>query len=93
MDLVGIFIAIMGAITVVLSSNTSDVRLDPEALIRAISQHLFIAFTCLYIVGAIILAILSRGRIGRKWVFVDVGLCALFGASSSTPVTKILISL
>jgi hypothetical protein len=30
-------------------------------------------------VGAVVLALLSKGSIGRQWVFVDVGLCALFG--------------
>jgi hypothetical protein len=81
MDLVGIFIAIIGAVTVVLSANTSDVRLDPDALVHAISQRSFIVFSCVYIVGAIFLAALSEGKTSRDWVFVDVGLCALFGVS------------
>jgi magnesium transporter len=78
-DLLGIAIAIIGAVTVVLSSNASDGRLNPDALIHAISQTPFIAYSCVYIVGIMILASLSRGPIGRDWVFVDVGLCALFG--------------
>jgi len=82
MDFVGIFIATIGAVTVVLSSNTSDVRLDPDALVQAISQRPFIIFSCVYIIGAIVLAALSRSRTGRNWVFIDVGLCALFGVSS-----------
>lgn len=72
-------IAILGAITVVSASKTSDVRLDPAHLLRAISQRAFIAFTCVYIVAAIILAVLSEGQMGRRVVFVDVGLCAIFG--------------
>jgi hypothetical protein len=83
MDLLGIFIAIIGAVTVVLSCDTSDVRLDPDALIQAISQKSFILFSCVYIAGAIVLAALSEARIGRNWVFVDVGICALFGEKSS----------
>ena len=71
----------MGAVTVVLSSNTSDSRLDLDALIRAISQRLFIVYSCVYVVGAVVLATLSEGQIGKSWVFVDVGLCALFGDS------------
>jgi hypothetical protein len=78
-DLLGILIAIIGAVTVVLASNASDVRLDPDALVRAICQTPFIIYSCIYICGAIILATLSHGNIGRQWVFVDVGLCALFG--------------
>ncbi|KDQ64695.1 hypothetical protein JAAARDRAFT_52643 [Jaapia argillacea MUCL 33604] len=79
LDIFGVFVAIVGAITVVLSSNTSDTKLDPEGLIKAISQHVFIAYSILYAVGAVILAGMSHGEAGRKWVFVDVGLCALFG--------------
>ncbi|KAF5388086.1 hypothetical protein D9615_000244 [Tricholomella constricta] len=78
-DLLGILIAIIGAVTVVLASNASDTRLDPEALLHAISQTAFIVYSCVYIAGAIILATLSQGQIGRQWVFVDIGLCALFG--------------
>lgn len=78
-DLFGIFIAIIGAVTVVLSSNASDTRLDPEALVTAICQLPFLIYSCIYIFGAITLSILSEGRFGRQWVFIDVGLCALFG--------------
>ncbi|KAJ7047522.1 DUF803-domain-containing protein [Mycena alexandri] len=78
-DFLGIFIAIIGAVTVVLSSNASDTRLDPDALLVAISQTPFIVYTCVYVVGIIVLSILSEGSIGRQWVFVDIGLCALFG--------------
>lgn len=78
-DLLGIFIAVIGAVTVVLSSNTSNVRLGPDALVRAVSQHVFVVYSLVYTVGAIVLAVLSEGRIGRQWVIVDVGLCALFG--------------
>lgn len=82
-DLFGVTIAIIGAVTVVLASNASDIRLDPEGLLRAISQTPFIIYSCVYIVGAIILATLSEGRIGQAWVFVDVGICALFGSFST----------
>ncbi|KAF9469043.1 magnesium transporter NIPA-domain-containing protein [Collybia nuda] len=78
-DLLGILIAIIGAVTVVLASNASDIRLNPAALVRAISQTPFIIYSCIYIIGAVVLATLSHGNIGRQWVFVDVGLCALFG--------------
>jgi hypothetical protein len=69
----------IGAITVVLASNTSDVRLDPRGLQRAISQRPFVIFACVYAAGAAVLAGLSERDIGRQVVFVDVGLCALFG--------------
>ena len=82
MDLLGVVIAILGAVTVVLSCNTSDVRLDPDALIQHISKQSFLLFSCLYVVSAIVLAGLSETNTGRDWVFVDVGLCALFGQLS-----------
>lgn len=78
-DLLGILIATLGAVTVVLSSNSSDVRLDHDGLLRAISQRPFIVFTIVYISAAFILASLSETKFGRRYVFVDVGLCAIFG--------------
>jgi magnesium transporter len=69
----------IGAITVVLASNTSDTRLSPEALFNAISQHAFLIFSAIYVMSASTLMSLSEGSAGRKWVLVDVGLCALFG--------------
>jgi drug/metabolite transporter (DMT)-like permease len=78
-DLFGVALAMIGAITVVLASNTSDTRLSPEALFKAISQHAFLIFSAIYVASASILMGLSEGSVGRKWVLVDVGLCALFG--------------
>ncbi|TRM68259.1 magnesium transporter NIPA-domain-containing protein [Schizophyllum amplum] len=78
-DLLGIAIAVLGAVTVVLSTQSSDTRLDPDALIHAISKTPFAAYTIIYLVLGIILVTLSPGRFGQKYVCVDVGLCALFG--------------
>ncbi|KAF9535114.1 magnesium transporter NIPA-domain-containing protein [Crepidotus variabilis] len=78
-DLLGVLIAVIGAITVVLASNASDTRLDMDALLKALRQTPFIVFSCIYVVGAVTLATLSEWEVGRKHVFVDVGLCALFG--------------
>lgn len=69
----------IGAITVVLSSNTSDTRLTPEMLFKAVSQHAFLIFSAIYVACASFLMGLSEGSVGRRWVLVDVGLCALFG--------------
>jgi len=78
-DVFGVLVAIIGAVTVVLSANPSDTRLDPDSLIRAISQKVFIVFSAVYIVAALVLSSLSEGSIGQRHVFVDVGLCAIFG--------------
>ena len=63
----------------VLSANPSDVRLDPDGLIRAISQRPFIVLSIIYAIGIVVLVGLSSRRAGKKWVYVDVGTCALFG--------------
>ncbi|KAL1723535.1 magnesium transporter NIPA-domain-containing protein [Schizophyllum commune] len=78
-DLLGICIAVVGAVTVVLSTQSSDTRLNPEALIRAICKTSFAVYTIVYLVLGLIFVSLSPGRIGQKYVFIDVGLCALFG--------------
>ncbi|KAH9071674.1 DUF803-domain-containing protein [Lactarius deliciosus] len=78
-DLVGIMFAIVGAVTVVLSSNASDTPLTMEKLLEAISQRVFIIFSVVYVIGMFVLMGLSEGSAGRRWVLVDVGLCALFG--------------
>jgi magnesium transporter len=69
----------IGAVTVVLSSNTSDTRLSPEKLLEAVSQKAFLIFSTIYVISAVILIGFSQGSVGRRWVLVDVGLCALFG--------------
>ncbi|KAL0581992.1 hypothetical protein V5O48_000050 [Marasmius crinis-equi] len=78
-DLLGIMIAIIGAVTVVLASNASSDRLNPDELVKAISQIPFIVYSCMYLVGIAVLATLSQGPMGQEYVLVDVGLCALFG--------------
>jgi magnesium transporter len=74
-------VAIVGAITVVVSANTSDTRLTRDGLIQAISERPFIIYSVIYAFGGIVLSSLSAGPFGNDWVFVDVGLCALFGRS------------
>ncbi|KAG9052998.1 hypothetical protein FS842_008916 [Serendipita sp. 407] len=78
-DFFGILLAVCGSITIVLSSRPTDVRLDKDGLIHAILQPLFIAYTILNVVLILFLVVLSRGNAGRDWIFVDVGICALFG--------------
>ncbi|KAI0068905.1 DUF803-domain-containing protein [Artomyces pyxidatus] len=78
-DLLGIAIAIIGAVTVVLSSNTSDKRLSPDEIKAAVSQRVFVVYSIVYASGVVILAGLSEGPVGRMFVLVDLGLCSLFG--------------
>ncbi|KAF8803680.1 DUF803-domain-containing protein [Phlegmacium glaucopus] len=94
-DLIGVVIAIIGAVTVVLASDASDTRLGPDELLEAISQIPFIVYSSIYVAGAILLATLSEGSIGRTWVFVDIGICALFGGFTvlSTKALSTLLTL
>ncbi|KAI0952553.1 hypothetical protein AcV7_008314 [Taiwanofungus camphoratus] len=94
-DFFGIIVAVVGAVTVVLSTNTSDTRLDPPGLIHAMTQRVFIVYTAVYIAGAIVLSWLSEGQAGKRWVYVDVGLCALFGGFTvlSTKALSTLLTL
>ncbi|PPQ66756.1 hypothetical protein CVT24_008713 [Panaeolus cyanescens] len=94
-DLFGVLIAIIGAVTVVLASNASDKRLDSDALLQAICRTPFIVYSCIYVVSAIILAILSEGKFGKTWVIIDVGLCAIFGGFTvlSTKAISTLLTL
>ncbi|EIW61768.1 DUF803-domain-containing protein [Trametes versicolor FP-101664 SS1] len=94
-DFLGIIIAIVGAVTVVLSANASDTRLDPKSLLEAISQRAFQVYTIVYVVGMFILSGLSEGPAGRRWVYVDIGLCALFGGFTvlSTKAVSTLLTL
>lgn len=73
----------------------SDARLDSDALLRAISATPFIVYSCIYLVGVLCLATLSEGTIGKNYVFVDVGLCALFGGFTvlSTKALSTLLTL
>ena len=69
----------IGAVTIVLSSNKSDTRLSPEKLLEAVSQKAFLIFSAIYVISAVVLMGFSQGSVGRRWVLVDVGICALFG--------------
>lgn len=78
-DLIGIFLCILGALSVVSSAKPTDTRLSMEGLITALKQPIFITYSILSLIGSILLAIISEGNKGREWVWVDVGLCAIFG--------------
>ncbi|KAI1789015.1 magnesium transporter NIPA-domain-containing protein [Ganoderma leucocontextum] len=78
-DFLGIIMAILGAVTVVLSANPSNTRLDPKGLIAAISTRPFGVYALTYVVGIVLLSGLSEGPAGKRFVYVDVGLCAFFG--------------
>ncbi|KDQ21054.1 hypothetical protein BOTBODRAFT_183714 [Botryobasidium botryosum FD-172 SS1] len=94
-DLFGMFLAICGAVTVVIASKSSDVRFDMDGLIKAISQPVFIVYAGINVLLAIILAFLAQRPIANESVFIDIGLCAIFGGFTvlSTKGVSTLISI
>lgn len=54
-------------------------QLDPDALLKAIQRTAFVIYTSVVVALAIILSFLSERSIGQEYVYIDVGLCALFG--------------
>ncbi|KAF8314714.1 DUF803-domain-containing protein [Clavulina sp. PMI_390] len=95
LDLLGLALCIVGIITIVIGGKTSDIRLDPDGLIGAISQPIFIAYSIICVVAACTLAVLSNRRIGQEVVWIDTGLCGLFGGFTvlSTKGVSTLLSL
>lgn len=92
-DLLGIALAILGAVTVVYASQSSSARLDPDALIYALTRIPFLVWAALNLAAIVLLSGMSRHRIkveragwvsGDRWALVDVGLCALFGKCNGT---------
>ncbi|RHZ80590.1 hypothetical protein Glove_134g88 [Diversispora epigaea] len=77
-DLFGIFIAIIGAIIVVINSKSNEVKLSPDAIWIAITQPQFIIYFITTCVLSILLIYLSN-KIGHKFIFVDLLLVAIFG--------------
>ncbi|KAF8528975.1 magnesium transporter NIPA-domain-containing protein [Hysterangium stoloniferum] len=78
-DILGVVLAIFGAVTIIGAGKLSDVQLDPEGLIRAISRKPFVIYAIINTTLMIIFVILSASSASTEWVFIDVGLCALFG--------------
>ncbi|KAK9695278.1 hypothetical protein K7432_013048 [Basidiobolus ranarum] len=78
-DLLGILLAIVGAMIVVASSNHEEAHLTHELLKEALMQTQFIIYF-LVTTTLIILMIPLSDRIGDKSILVDLGLVALFGA-------------
>ncbi|KAI5475616.1 hypothetical protein MNV49_001126 [Pseudohyphozyma bogoriensis] len=78
-DLFGIALAVLGGITVVWSSKSSDKKLFPSELIAAISTLPFIIYSVLSLVLGSTLAYLSRTKWGDRFVMIDIGVCAVAG--------------
>ncbi|CAG8441856.1 6485_t:CDS:2 [Ambispora leptoticha] len=77
-DLLGIVIAIFGAIVVVINSKADEVKLDPAAIIAALSKTNSLIYFAITISLIFFLMSISD-EIGPRFIFVDLSLVALFG--------------
>ncbi|KIW75456.1 hypothetical protein Z517_10197 [Fonsecaea pedrosoi CBS 271.37] len=77
-DLYGVLVAIAGAVTVVLSAQTSEAKFGPGELWKTIKRWEFLLYVIitLLLIGALMYA---EPRHGRKTILVDLGLVALCG--------------
>ncbi|WRT69861.1 uncharacterized protein IL334_006852 [Kwoniella shivajii] len=91
-ELFGMALAIIGAVTVVWSSNGTNPRLNPQELIVALRRIPFIIYTILNFILLVTLIILSNSSYGHKYLLVDIGVCTVFGGYTVLS-TKALSSL
>lgn len=77
-DFWGVCVAIAGAVIIVLSAKTSEIKMGPDDIWSAISRWEFETY-----VGITILLILilmwTSGKYGERTILIDLGLVALFG--------------
>lgn len=80
-DFWGVVVAVAGAVTVVLSADTQETKLDPHAVWEHITStgfEIYMGVTC----GLIILLMWLSPRYGNRTILVDLGLVGLFGMLS-----------
>lgn len=79
-DFWGVVVAVAGAVTVVLSADTQETKLDPHAVWEHITStgfEVYMGVTC----GLIILLMWLSPKYGNRTILVDLGLVGLFGKS------------
>nr|ODO04224.1 hypothetical protein L204_00580 [Cryptococcus depauperatus CBS 7855] len=91
-ELIGMALAIVGAVTVVWSFSTTNPRLDPDQLLSALSRTPFLIYTLLNILVLLPLLYLSSASFGNAHLLVDLGICTIFGGYTVLA-TKALSSL
>ncbi|KAI1979039.1 hypothetical protein LOZ53_004787 [Ophidiomyces ophidiicola] len=77
-DFFGVLIAIGGAVTVVLSANTSEGKIGPDDILGMVTRwefELYLGIT----IGLIIILMCISKRYGRRTILIDLGLVGLFG--------------
>ncbi|KAI4102201.1 MAG: hypothetical protein LQ339_004725 [Xanthoria mediterranea] len=77
-DLLGVLVAIAGAVVVVLSAKSSETKMGPHHIWLAITRwefELYLGITA----ALIIILIWASGKYGHKSILIDLGLVGLFG--------------
>lgn len=77
-DFWGVVIAVFGAVTVVLSASSQETKLDPHAVLEAISTtefEIYMGVTC----GLIVLLMWLSPKYGNRTILIDLSLVGLFG--------------
>lgn len=77
-DFGGVLVAIGGAVTVVLSARTSEIKIGPGQIWGLISTWEFALYFALTITLILVLMWVSE-QYGHKSILIDVGLVGLFG--------------
>ncbi|EEH33828.2 DUF803 domain membrane protein [Paracoccidioides lutzii Pb01] len=77
-DLLGVLVAVAGAVTIVFSAKTSETKIGPDEIWDMITTWEFELY--LGVTVALILALMCASqRYGRKSILIDLGLVGLFG--------------
>ena len=77
-DLLGVMVAVAGAVVVVLSARNREDKIGPNDLWELIKRWEFITYLC--ISAAVITGLMwASGRYGHRSILIDLGLVGLFG--------------
>ncbi|KAL8946292.1 MAG: hypothetical protein Q9222_007293, partial [Ikaeria aurantiellina] len=77
-DLLGVLVAVAGAVVVVISAKNSETKMGPSDIWSAITRWEFELY--LGITAALIAILLwASGRYGERSILIDIGLVGLFG--------------
>ncbi|KAI9314990.1 magnesium transporter NIPA-domain-containing protein [Dichotomocladium elegans] len=77
-DLLGVFLAVLGAAVVVLSSNSEETALSPDMIVEALTQTRAIIYFA--ITGVAIAGLSGLSPVyGTRSIMIDLGLVAIYG--------------